>query len=78
HREQQRLAQQALAEARHRQTEQDKALLLSQLKQLQSQIEPHFLFNTLATIHALIMVEPQTAQQMLGKLTALLRGSLRR
>lgn len=78
HREQQQLAQQALAEARHRQTEQDKALLLSQLKQLQSQIEPHFLFNTLATIHALIAVEPHTAQRMLGKLTALLRGSLRR
>lgn len=78
HREQQRIAQQALADARHRQTEQDKALLLSQLKQLQSQIEPHFLFNTLATINALIMVEPHTAQQMLGKLTALLRGSLRR
>lgn len=54
-----------------------KALLLSQLKQLQSQMEPHFLFNTLANINALIAVEPYKAQLMLEKLTELLRGTMR-
>ncbi|TVN18095.1 sensor histidine kinase, partial [Vibrio cholerae] len=57
--------------------EQEKALLLSQLKQLQSQMEPHFLFNTLANINALIAVEPYKAQLMLEKLTELLRGTMR-
>lgn len=68
---------QTQAMARQREMEQERALLRSQLKQLQSQIEPHFLFNTLANIHALIPSAPVQAQQMLGQLTELLRGSLR-
>ncbi|WP_326026375.1 sensor histidine kinase [Vibrio cholerae] len=75
--EQKILAQGALEAARRRQSEQEKALLLSQLKQLQSQMEPHFLFNTLANINALIAVEPYKAQLMLEKLTELLRGTMR-
>ncbi|EEY99537.1 autolysin sensor kinase [Vibrio sp. RC586] len=75
--EQKLLAQGALEAARRRQSEQEKALLLSQLKQLQSQIEPHFLFNTLANINALISVEPYKAQLMLEKLTELMRGAMR-
>ncbi|MGL4830154.1 MAG: sensor histidine kinase [Vibrio sp.] len=75
--EQKLLAQGALEAARRRQSEQEKALLLSQLKQLQSQIEPHFLFNTLANINALISVEPYKAQLMLEKLTDLMRGAMR-
>ncbi|PAR34978.1 sensor histidine kinase [Vibrio metoecus] len=75
--EQKLLALGALEAARRRQSEQEKALLLSQLKQLQSQIEPHFLFNTLANINALISVEPYKAQLMLEKLTELMRGAMR-
>ncbi|ENM5790343.1 sensor histidine kinase [Vibrio mimicus] len=75
--EQKLIAQGALEAARRRQSEQEKALLLSQLKQLQSQIEPHFLFNTLANINALISVEPYKAQLMLEKLTELMRGAMR-
>ncbi len=45
---------------------------------LQAQIEPHFLFNTLANIHSLIAEKPDTASQILEKLNGYLRISLRR
>ena len=56
--------------------EQEKQLSQSQLKILQSQIEPHFLFNTLATIQVLIESNPKQASKMLQNLTDLLRTSL--
>lgn len=71
------LAEQALALSKRKQLEQEKALVLSQLSQLQSQIEPHFLFNTLANISALIELDSSKAKLMLEKLTDLLRGSLK-
>ena len=48
----------------------------AQLKLLQSQLEPHMLFNTLANLRALIGTEPQQAQQMLDHLIAYLRATL--
>ncbi|MGF1697059.1 histidine kinase [Vibrio lamellibrachiae] len=75
--EQKLLAQKELEKAKRKQAEQEKALVISQLKQLQSQIEPHFLFNTLANINALIEQKPKDAQLMLEKLTDLLRGTLK-
>ncbi|UPQ90109.1 sensor histidine kinase [Vibrio sinaloensis] len=74
--EQKLLAQQELEKSKRIQSEQEKTLLTSQLRQLQSQIEPHFLFNTLANVNALIGQDPQAAQRMLEKLTELLRGTL--
>ncbi|EHN68111.1 sensor histidine kinase [Aliivibrio fischeri] len=71
------LAEQALALSKRKQLEQEKTLVLSQLSQLQSQIEPHFLFNTLANISALIELDSNKAKLMLEKLTDLLRGSLK-
>ena len=47
-----------------------------QLKLLESQLEPHMLFNTLANLRALIGVDPERAQAMLDRLIALLRASL--
>lgn len=47
-----------------------------QLKLLESQLEPHMLFNTLANLHALIPVDPARAQAMLDRLIAFLRASL--
>ena len=76
--EQKLQTQKELERARRIQTEQEKALLLSQLKQLQSQIEPHFLFNTLANISVLIDSDATSAKRMLEKLTELLRGTLQR
>jgi sensor histidine kinase YesM len=68
--------QKEVQDAKRLQTEQEKALIEGQLKQLQSQIEPHFLFNTLANINALIEYDTKAAKAMLEKLTELLRGSL--
>jgi signal transduction histidine kinase len=47
-----------------------------QLKLLQSQLEPHMLFNTLANLRALIALDPARAQAMLDRLIAFLRASL--
>ena len=46
------------------------------LKLLESQLEPHMLFNTLANLRALIGVDPPRAQAMLDQLIAFLRASL--
>ena len=48
----------------------------ARLALLQAQIEPHFLFNTLANLHALIGAEPARAQTMLSHLNDFLRASL--
>ena len=47
-----------------------------QLKLLESQLEPHMLFNTLANLRALIAADPARAQAMLDRLIAFLRASL--
>jgi sensor histidine kinase YesM len=54
----------------------DKQLLDAQLRALQAQIEPHFLFNTLANVASLIDTAPDKARLMLARLIELLRGSL--
>ena len=46
------------------------------LRTLQAQIEPHFLFNTLSNVLSLIQTQPELAQAMLEKFTHYLRASL--
>ncbi len=48
----------------------------TQLKLLQSQLEPHMLFNTLANLRVLIGLDPPQAQAMLDRLIAFLRHTL--
>lgn len=48
----------------------------AQLASLESRIHPHFLFNTLNSIAALIRENPALAEKMVEKLSALLRYSL--
>jgi signal transduction histidine kinase len=48
----------------------------AQLKLLQSQLEPHMLFNTLANLRALIATDPARATQMLDSLIDYLRATL--
>jgi len=48
----------------------------AQLKLLQSQLEPHMLFNTLANLRVLIATDPLRAQAMLDRLIAFLRATL--
>lgn len=52
-------------------------LALAQLQTLKLQLQPHFLFNTLNTITALIGVDPRVAERMVSGLSELLRLSLR-
>jgi signal transduction histidine kinase len=48
----------------------------ARLSSLESRIHPHFLFNTINTISSLIPKDPKRAEDVLGKLAALLRFSL--
>jgi sensor histidine kinase YesM len=71
--------QTAEIELRSRMVEQERAhklLAEARLSSLESSIHPHFLFNTLNSIAALIPTNPQRAEDMVGKLASLLRFSL--
>ena len=48
----------------------------NQLKLLESQLEPHMLFNTLANLRVLIALDAERAQAMLDHLIAFLRATL--
>ncbi|MXX06461.1 MAG: hypothetical protein F4Z71_06835 [Gammaproteobacteria bacterium] len=69
---------QKLAESELRQSQQQKLIAETELKLLQAQIEPHFLFNTLSNIAQLIPGNPELAGKTLDNLTTLLRASLTR
>jgi signal transduction histidine kinase len=53
-------------------------LAQARLGQLESQIEPHFLFNTLNAATSLMYSDPARADQMLGRLSDLLRLTFRK
>ncbi|AKS66196.1 histidine kinase [Staphylococcus schleiferi] len=48
-----------------------------QLKEIERQFQPHFLFNTMQTIQYLITLSPQLAQQVVQQLSQMLRYTLR-
>ena len=54
----------------------EKQLMQAQMRMLQAQIEPHFLFNTLANIQSLIARAPDKASLMMDNFIAYLRESL--
>jgi len=56
---------------------QSKLLTLTELKALQSQINPHFLFNTLNTISILCRIQPETARNLINNLAEFYRNNLR-
>ncbi len=47
-----------------------------ELKQLKSQLNPHFLFNSLNTVYALTEIDPPMAREAVHRLSALLRYAL--
>jgi LytS/YehU family sensor histidine kinase len=49
----------------------------AELAQLRQQLQPHFLFNSLNSIHALVLASPQRAREMILLLSDFLRGTLR-
>lgn len=71
-------AGQKLTNATATQLVREKAHLETQLRLLQAQIEPHFLFNTLSNIVGMIKDQPDAAEDTLLQLTKLLRANLKR
>ena len=65
------------ARVEHRLQEQEKLLLAAKIEALKSQINPHFLFNTLTSVSSLIRSQPETARTLINKLSGLLRRLLR-
>ena len=61
---------------RHKETRARMRANEAQLRLLQGQMEPHFLFNTLANVISLIDADAPRAKHMLGALTDYLRASL--
>ena len=62
-----------LVEANKAQTERTTR---AEISQLESQFNPHFIFNTLEMIRCLIKLDPQGANQMIVDFSALLRYSI--
>ena len=65
------------ARIEHRLQEQETLLLAAKIEALANQINPHFLFNTLASISSLIRTQPETARMLITKLSGLLRRLMR-
>ena len=65
------------ARIEHQLLEQEKLLMAARIEALSSQINPHFLFNTLNSISSLIRSKPETARMLIGKLSNLLRQRLK-
>ena len=58
--------------------QQQRALLQARMEALQSQINPHFLFNTLNSVTSLVRFDPDTARDVIVKLANILRRLLRK
>jgi signal transduction histidine kinase len=65
-----------LASMQSQQEQQSRQLKEAELKLLQAQIEPHYLFNTLANVRSLIDCDPKEAGELLDAFTDHLRASL--
>lgn len=57
--------------------EQKQLLIQARLDALASQINPHFLFNTLNSVSTLIRINPEQARAMVMRLSRIMRGRLR-
>ncbi len=62
----------------HRKAEAEKLSKEAELYKLRQQLQPHFLFNSLNSINALIGSRPEEARQMIHQLSDFLRGILRK
>lgn len=65
-----------LGEREVKTAELERSLTQAKLRALQSQLNPHFLFNTLHTISALMHIDVEKADRMVAKLSDLLRYAL--
>ncbi|XOQ25945.1 MAG: HATPase-c domain-containing protein [Mitsuokella multacida] len=65
------------ARARAIAEEEARAVAISEVRRLESQFNPHFLFNTLENIKFMVRLDPEAAQRMLVDLSQLLRYSIK-
>lgn len=57
--------------------EAEKARMQAEHQLLQSQMQPHFLFNTLANIQTLVDLDPKKSKAMIADLSTMLRASMK-
>jgi len=50
----------------------------AELSQLRQQLQPHFLFNSLNSINALVVSQPELARKMIQQLSDFLRGTVKK
>jgi sensor histidine kinase YesM len=65
-------------EIEKRKTEAEALSREAELYRLRQQLQPHFLFNSLNSINALITLQPQQARNMIQQLSDFLRGTLKK
>ena len=65
-------------ENEQRKTDAEKLAKDAELFKLRQQLQPHFLFNSLNSINALIGGQPQAARKMIQQLSDFLRGTLKK
>lgn len=61
-----------------RQSSVEELLKEAELFKLRQQLQPHFLYNSLNSINSLILIDPDKAQEMVGKLSDFLRSSVKK
>ena len=70
--------QQEQKEKEERKTDAEKLAKEAELFKLRQQLQPHFLFNSLNSINALIGTRPEEARKMVQQLSDFLRGTLKK
>jgi len=65
-------------ETQDRKADSEKLAKDAELFKLRQQLQPHFLFNSLNSINALIGTKPQEARKMVQQLSDFLRGTIRK
>jgi len=65
-------------ESEQRRNEAVKLARDTELANLRQQLQPHFLFNSLNSINALVMTKPEEARKMVQQLSDFLRGTIRK
>jgi two-component system, LytTR family, sensor kinase len=71
-------AQQEQREVKAQKTEAENLEKEAELFNLRHQLQPHFLFNSLNSISALTIIEPDKARHMIQQLSDFLRGTLKK
>jgi two-component system, LytTR family, sensor kinase len=59
-------------------TDTEKLAREAELAQLRQQLQPHFLFNSLNSINALVVSQPELARKMIQQLSDFLRGTVKK